>query len=839
MDLEAAAANNPQDYILRLELRLAQLEANEKRRNDFLAFVKHVWPDFIAGSHHKIIAEKFQRVASGELKRLIVCMPPRHAILTSMKIPTTDGMKSMQELAPGDFVFGPNGKPTRVLGKSEVFTGRQLYKVTTDDGSSITVDGEHLWTVRLCRKSGVYKDYTTEQLWRRQNGELLKTSTRGEALFLPGKTVKNPRSPRLPDVEAAQYPEQDLLVDPYVLGVWLGNGTKHCGIITANPKDIDQIRQEFEKRGVETTDQATPPSFGTLGLKVKLREIGVLNNKHIPETYLRASVAQRRDLLKGLMDTDGNVSKKGQCFFAQSNRAMIKQVAELIRSLGVKASILENEAKIGDTSYGPTWKVSFYASDIFTLERKEERTLKKKPTFGRYISIEKLPETGDTQCIKVDREDGLFLAGEGYICTHNTKSEFASYLLPAWLMGKDPKMKIIQATHTAELAVGFGRKVKNLIDSELYKDVFPETELSVDSKASGRWNTSVGGDYYALGVGGAMAGRGGNLVVIDDPHSEADAMSQASLQNAYEWYTSGPRQRLQPGGAIVVVMTRWGENDLVGNLLKAQAKNPRADQWEVIEFPAIMPSGRPCWPEFWSLKELMATKESIDPFKWAAQYQQNPTSRDTAILKREWWRIWDKTNADGSFKVPPLEAVIQSYDTAYSSKETADYSAITTWGIFYPTEDGGPNVILLDAKKGRWDFPELKRIAKEEYKFWEPETVIIEAKASGMSLTQEMRQAGIPVINFTPTRGNDKMTRVNSVAPILESGVVWAPGDSSGFTPFAEDLIHECAAFPKGENDDLVDTAVQAWALYRKGNYVKLSDDIEREAAERRKRLYY
>ena len=327
--------------------------------------------------------------------------------------------------------------------------------------------------------------------------------------------------------------------------------------------------------------------------------------------------------------------------------------------------------------------------------------------------------------------------------------------------------------------------------------------------------------------------------LVDDPHSEADAMSQTSLQHAYDWFTSGPRQRLQPGGAIIVVMTRWGENDLVGNLLRAQAKNPRADQWEVIEFPAILPSGEPVWPEYWSYEELMKTKESIDPFKWAAQYQQNPTSRDTAILKREWWRVWDKKNNDGSFKVPPLEAVIQSYDTAYSSKETADFSAITTWGIFYPTEDSPANIILLDAKKGRWDFPELKKIAKEEYSFWEPETVIVEAKASGMSLTQELRQAGIPVINFTPTRGNDKMTRVNSVSPILESGVIWAPGDSSGFVPFAEELIHECAAFPKGENDDYVDTAVQAWALYRKGNYVRLIDDLEAEEGERRKRVYY
>jgi len=425
-----------------------------------------------------------------------------------------------------------------------------------------------------------------------------------------------------------------------------------------------------------------------------------------------------------------------------------------------------------------------------------------------------------------------------------TKSEFSSYLLPAWMMGRSPTLKVIEATHTAELATGFGRKVKNLIDSQRYKEVFPDVSLSADSKASGRWNTDKGGEYFALGVGGAMAGRGCGLGIVDDPHSEQDAMSSTALQYAYEWYQTGPRQRLQPGGALVIVMTRWGENDLTGNLLRAAAKNPHADQWEVIEFPAILPSGKSCWPEFWPVKELLATKASIDPFKWAAQYMQNPTSDETSILKREWWRVWDKKDSSGEWVVPPLESIIQCYDTAYSAKETADYSAISTWGIFYPEEDGGPNIILLDAKRGRWDFPTLKRIAKEEVDFWEPEDVIVEAKASGVSLIQELRLAGIPVIPYTPVRGtranpNDKLTRINSVAPVLESGVVWAPGDSSGFAPWAEDLIHECAAFPKGEHDDFVDVSVLAWLRYRKGGFVRVKTDEEDEPQERRRHYTY
>ena len=426
----------------------------------------------------------------------------------------------------------------------------------------------------------------------------------------------------------------------------------------------------------------------------------------------------------------------------------------------------------------------------------------------------------------------------------HSKSQLADVFLPAWMIGKNPKLKIIQATHTAELATDFGRQVKNLINTPEFKEVFPGVELAVDSKAAGKWNTNQGGSYFAVGVGGAIAGKGADIFICDDIHSEQDAMSPTALQYAYEWYQTGPRQRLQPGGRILVVQTRWAENDLTGNLLRAAAKNPKADQWEVIRFPAIMPSGKPCWPEYWPIEELLTTKESIGPLRWAAQYMQDPTSDETSILKRDWWRVWDKKDSSGEWVVPPLESIIQCYDTAYSAKETADYSAISTWGIFYPEEDGGPNIILLDAKRGRWDFPTLKRIAKEEVDFWEPEDVIVEAKASGVSLIQELRLAGIPVIPYTPVRGtranpNDKLTRINSVAPVLESGVVWAPGDSSGFAPWAEDLIHECAAFPKGEHDDFVDVSVLAWLRYRKGGFVRVKTDEEDEPQERRRHYTY
>ena len=411
----------------------------------------------------------------------------------------------------------------------------------------------------------------------------------------------------------------------------------------------------------------------------------------------------------------------------------------------------------------------------------------------------------------------------------HTKSEFASYLLPAWMVGRNPKLKIIQATHTGELAIRFGRKAKNLIDSEEYAKIF-KTRLQEDSKAAGRWETAQGGEYFAAGVGGAITGRGADLLIIDDPHSEQDALSETALESAYDWYTSGPRQRLQPGASIVLVMTRWSTKDLTAQLLKAQ-KEVKGDQWEVVEFPAIMDHGttsEPVWPQYWKLDELEKVKATLPVAKWNAQWMQAPTSEEGAIIKREWWKMWKHD------WIPQLHYVIQSYDTAFLKKETADFSAITTWGLFYPGPDDPLNLILLDAVKERYEFPELRRKALEQYKYWDPEMVIIEAKASGLPLTYELRQMNIPVVNFTPSKGNDKHVRVNSCAPVFESGMVWAPE-----TKFAEEVIEECAAFPHGDNDDLVDSMTQAVMRFRQGGLIKHPEDYKDEKQEPRKMVYY
>ena len=400
----------------------------------------------------------------------------------------------------------------------------------------------------------------------------------------------------------------------------------------------------------------------------------------------------------------------------------------------------------------------------------------------------------------------------------HTKSEFASYLLPAWFLGNFPGKKVIQTSHTAELAVGFGRKVRNLVDTETYREIFPDLSLQSDSKAAGRWNTSKGGDYFAIGVGGAVTGKGADLLIIDDPHSEQEAAMASSnpevYDKVYEWYTSGPRKRLQPGGSIVIVMTRWAQRDLTGQVIKAAAQRGGED-WEVIEFPVILPSGKPLWPEFWSLEELSALQEELPNSKWQAQYQQNPVGNESAIVKRDWWQWWEHDEP------PACDYILQSWDTAFEKNQRADYSAGTTWGIWYNEEDNNtPNIVLLDSYKKRVEWVELKRDVLNWYNQWEPDSMIVEKKASGAPLIYELRSMGVPVQEYTPSRGQDKIARLNSVSDIIASGKVWVPR-----TRWAEELVDEIAAFPSGEHDDLVDATTLALMRFRQGGFLRLPLD--------------
>ena len=421
------------------------------------------------------------------------------------------------------------------------------------------------------------------------------------------------------------------------------------------------------------------------------------------------------------------------------------------------------------------------------------------------------------------------------------KSQLVSIMFPAWFLGRNPNKKVMMVSHTTDLAVDFGRKVRNLIASDDYKKIFPNVELAIDSKSAGRWNTNYGGEYYACGIGSALAGRGADLLLVDDPHSEQDVINGnfGVFEKAYEWFTFGARTRLMPGGRVAIIQTRWHMDDLTGRVTNDMVNNNMADQYEVVEFPAILDVvdkktnesvQKPLWPEFFDLNALLRTKASMPVFQWNAQYQQEPTAEEASLVKREWWNTWKED------RPPACEYIIMSLDAAAETHNRADYTALTTWGVFLNEHDGNYNIILLNSIKKRMEFPELKEMAMSEYSMWEPDAFIVEKKNSGTALYQEMRRMGLPIQEYTPHRGSgDKLARLNSVSDIVSSGLVWVPE-----TRWAEEVIEEVAGFPFMSHDDLVDSTVMALMRFRQGGFIRLpSDEPEETHYFRRKSSYY
>ncbi len=443
-------------------------------------------------------------------------------------------------------------------------------------------------------------------------------------------------------------------------------------------------------------------------------------------------------------------------------------------------------------------------------------------------------ELMDIECNKKDR-----------LCVNipprHGKSQLVSIMYPAWFLGRNPNAKVMMVSHTTDLAVDFGRKVRNLVDSEAYKQIFPMVELSKDNKSAGRWNTNRGGEFFACGVGSALAGRGADLLLIDDPHSEQDVLNGnfEVFDRAYEWYAYGARTRLMPGGRVAIVQTRWHLDDLTGRVVRDMTQNEKTDQFEIVEFPAILSLldrdgnkvEKPLWPEFFDLEALIRIREGMPLFQWNAQYQQDPTSEEGSIVKREWWRIWKKE------RPPKCEFIIMALDSAAELKNRNDFSALTTWGVFDNEENSRYEVILLNSIKERYEFPELKDKMVAEYHEWEPDSFIVEKKSSGVALYQEMRRMGLPVQEFTPHRGTgDKLARLNAVADIIRSGMVWVPE-----TRWAEELVEEVASFPFGSNDDLVDSMTMAMQRFRNGGFIRLDSDVQDEPQLHRRRAggYY
>ena len=829
-------------------------------------FVKQAWPvvepgvDFVESWHIQVICEHLQAVTDGRIKRLLINIPPRHALALDTQIPTPNGMVSMRDLRVGDHVFGPDGLPVEVLGKSDVFADRRVYRVTTDDGAYVDVDGEHLWTVRLERKHKSIQTYTTEQLWHRQNGAFLRTKRSGGVELRMDRKCKDIRLPMLPALQPVQYQKVELPIDPYVLGVWLGDG--HCAGARISQSDEDAIylQAEIERRGFVTRRGKSKQIFGILGLNVKLRSLGLLGNKHIPAQYMTASVQQRRDLLKGLMDTDGNVSKKGQCFFTQSNYELIKQVQELVRSLGIKASIGEWEPRIGEKKYKTAYRLTFYASDVCHLPRKESRTLKTEREFGRYISVERLEKVADMQCIKVDRDDGLFVAGDGYIVTHNSKSTIVTVMWPCWEWIRYPDQKYLCASYSSILSIRDNLKARRLLQSPWYiarwGDVF---QLAGDQNQKQRFENDRTGHRIATSVGGTATGEGGSRLILDDPHGAQSAQSDVLRASDLEWFDVVWSTRLNDPktDAMVVVMQRLHENDISGHIIHDLR------DWEHICIPAeydgvkrktILGPYDPrtkknelICPARFGDAEITRLKQLLGEYQISGQLQQNPVPSGGGILKTEYFKQWPHDKP-----LPQFEYILQSYDTAFTEKSTGDPTGFVCFGVF--TLDRIHQVMVLDCWDERLSYPDLReRVVAEwgaeyggppEGKYQghptrprKADRILVEAKASGQSLLQDLRLARVPAVGYTP--GNaDKVSRAHQAAPTLELGIIWIPESRKNpgqFVSWAQPFVTQLAKFPVAQHDEYVDCFSQAILYLKNDKWLELPTANERDDDVRQK----
>ena len=438
-----------------------------------------------------------------------------------------------------------------------------------------------------------------------------------------------------------------------------------------------------------------------------------------------------------------------------------------------------------------------------------------------------------------------------FVAPRSSKSLITSTYFPAWALGKNPFWQEIAVSHSDDLATRFGRAIRDIINTEQFRTIFPQINIRKDNRSANSWGLQhkgkEAGSFLAAGSGSGIAGFGAHLAIIDDPISEQDAYSKARREALNEWYSSGLRTRLMPGGKVVLVMTRWHENDLAGHLLSLEDDSPMADEWEVVRIPALntteslnklekareslisqgylsqdytkLKLGSSFWPAsdhkdgfHWSTEEIIRTKNNTPSFKFDALYGQAPTNEEGNIIKLEWWQNWDNTAP------PECDYIIQSWDTAFSTKTSADYSAVTTWGVFKSGLDM-PNLVLLGAERGRWDYPTLRTKAVKKYEEHKPDSILIEKKASGQSLIQDLRMTGLPIFEFQPDR--DKIARAYAITSLFHNGRIYAPFKKD----WAMDVIDEARTFPTGSHDDYMDTVSQALLWMRNGGYVSHGAD--------------
>lgn len=793
----------------------AELARRTLAQRHLLPFVVRHNPDYLPGWVHQDICEHLEwfslQVAAKLSPRLMICMPPRHGkqLADSTKVLTTRGWSTHGELQVGDEVFHPSGQPVRVEAVSDKTPSD--YVVTLTDGSCIRCHANHEWVVydRPRRKW-----ITVETRWftdTTRHGVQRKLST--GPIGKRGGRYKY----QLPAIAAVQYPEATLPMPPYVLGAWLGDGSRGKPCITHDINDA-AVAQAIAQYGYEITSVCTHPQTGVkttyfsspkIGalscFREQLRSLGLDDGaKFIPEMYLRSSMAQRLALLAGLMDTDGhNDGVTGRCRIVTADEALASSLADLCTGLGFRPYVTTTTPTLstsGIQGKKACYTVGFQPTmDIPCVLPRKRPTRVISQRRVAIQSVEYRPNGEQGHCIEVSSADGLYLAGDRLTPTHN--SALASVGFPGWHLGNYPEHEVMACSYNSALAMSFSRKVRNLVREPAYQVVFDDMRLDPDSQSVETWHTTEGGMYAALGVGGPATGRGAHVLLIDDPvKNRAEAESETSRDAVWDWYTSTAYTRLAPGGGVIVILTRWHDDDLAGRLLRAQKDG--GDQWRVISYPAVAEVDEPyrnrgeaLHPARYNLEALERIKRAVGPRDWQALYQQNPVADDGDYFTKNMISYYSQAD------LPDWDSMrfYTCWDLAIGQKDMNDWSVGITVGM-----DRKDDLYIIDIQRGRWGTLELADKILDVYETWRSSITGIERgqieMAIGPFLDKRKRERSLPSFAYEPLspRRGDKVARARSIqGRMMQHRVKFRRNCDVTNT-----LINELLRFPNGVNDD-------------------------------------
>jgi predicted phage terminase large subunit-like protein len=779
--------------------------------------------------HHQVLAAHLQDQA--RFPYLICVMPPGYSKLLSDDTPmlTTCGWTTHGRLRVGDEVFAPDGTPVKVQATIPWPT-RERERVVFDDGTSIVADANHEWDVLCDRERYRYDGYVDGKMQR-------STKRIWERLETRDLLVGQRRPPAIPVAQPVQFPDADLPIDPYILGLWLGNGTTKSGRITFNIRDVEHYRW-LDGNMRERPHRGTA-SITVRGLVGDLRAAGLLGHKHIPAIYQIASVNQRRRLLQGLIDTDGDVHiTSGQCAYATTLPELRDGVRLLLASLGFKPTVCESRAMLNGVDHGPYWRLLFTAdsaSECCTVPYKASRlraTITERARRRFVVDVQHVGEYPG-QCIQV--QGGVYLAGEQLVATHN--STLGSWIYPAWKLGhRHGNLRIGLISNTATQAEGFSRAVQQTVMSETYAntfgDVTPDPNRRWTTKEMFFTNTPSGPNpgLTAMGMDGPILGRRFDEIILDDPSTWDQARSEVTMEGQRAKVTNTIIQRFPassrpPGGdrrtRMVVLMTRFGERDLfplfVDDLNFHVLHMPALGYWDrIVKCTQCGQSAQgrnPCshdqrnmevewgemalWPSAQSREDLVKLREN-DELVFQLIYQG-----DTSVLKGN---IYDPNWIQRGELPSSFDRVIMGVDTA-GGRDAArgDYTAIVTLGF------RGDQVWVIDAYRDRLPAPRQEDAIVEKFETWRdmgwmPEAIAIEDVNEGGAIIQHLNVSHrLPIIPVKP-RG-DKAFRAISFSNAYRAGRVWHPSGERWTRAFEAELL----AFPTGPRDDLNDAAVHAF----------------------------